>query len=247
MNFERVIAVRNSKIVYRDGDNCIKVFSPDCSKADVLNEAMCQARIEETGMRIPHIKSVAMLEGKWTIVSEYIAGKTLSRLMTEHPEKKAEYLELFVNLQIEIHNYECPHLGKLKDKMAQNIDVAELSATTRYDLFARIDEMPKHNKVCHGDYTPSNVVITDDGTPYILDWSYVARGEVTADAAITYISFLLSGDKQDAEDYLKLYCEKTATDRKMIEKWLPIAAAYKSVDCSESERDYLLSLAETTD
>ena len=46
MNLDRVIAVRTNKTVYRDGDKCIKVFDSDYSKADVLNEALNQARIE---------------------------------------------------------------------------------------------------------------------------------------------------------------------------------------------------------
>ena len=47
MNLDRVIAVRNNKTIYRDGDKCIKVFSPDFSKGDVLNEALNQARVDE--------------------------------------------------------------------------------------------------------------------------------------------------------------------------------------------------------
>ncbi len=61
MNLDRVIAVRNSKTVYRDGDKCIKVFSEDYSKADVLNEALNQARIETTGIKIPKILEVTMI------------------------------------------------------------------------------------------------------------------------------------------------------------------------------------------
>ena len=36
--------------------------------------------------------------------------------------------------------------------------------------------MPKHNKVCHGDFNPSNVIIAEDGPPYILDWSHATQG-----------------------------------------------------------------------
>ena len=72
MNLERVIAVRTSKTVYRDGDKAIKVFDEDFSKADVLNEALNQARIEETGLNIPKILEVTTLIGKWAIVSEFI-------------------------------------------------------------------------------------------------------------------------------------------------------------------------------
>ena len=83
MNLDRIIAVRNNKTVYRDGDLCMKVFNEAYSKADVLNEALNQARIEETGLRIPRIREVTVVNGRWTIVSDYIRGKTLAALMKE--------------------------------------------------------------------------------------------------------------------------------------------------------------------
>ena len=86
MKLDRVIAVRNHKTIYRDGDKCIKVFDADYSKADVLNEALNQARIEETGLNIPKVLEVTMVEGKWAIVYEYIKGKTLAQLMEENPD-----------------------------------------------------------------------------------------------------------------------------------------------------------------
>ena len=56
MNFDRVIAVRNSKTVYRDGDDCIKVFDADYEKDDVLSEALNQARVEKRGLTFPKSK-----------------------------------------------------------------------------------------------------------------------------------------------------------------------------------------------
>ena len=53
MKLDRIIAVRNNKTVYRDGELCMKVFDTNYSKADVLNEALNQARVEETGLNIP--------------------------------------------------------------------------------------------------------------------------------------------------------------------------------------------------
>ena len=185
MNLDRVIAVRTNKTVYRDGDKCIKVFDSDYSKADVLNEALNQARIEETGLNIPKVLEVCTIEGKWAIVSEYIKGKTLSQLMQEHPEKKDEYLRLFVETQLLVQSKTCPLLSRLKDKMNRKISQADLDATTRYDLHTRLEGMPKHNKVCHGDFRPSNVIISEDGTPYVIDWSHATQGNASADAART--------------------------------------------------------------
>ena len=115
MNLERVIAVRTDKTVYRDGDKAIKVFNEDYSKANVLNEALNQARIEETELNIPKILEVTTIDGKWAIVYDFIKGKTLAQLMEENPDKKDEYLELFVDLQMTVHAQKCPLLNKLKD------------------------------------------------------------------------------------------------------------------------------------
>ena len=55
MNLDRIISVQNSITVFRDGDRCLKVFNEDCAKADVINEALNQARMEETTVTVPKI------------------------------------------------------------------------------------------------------------------------------------------------------------------------------------------------
>ena len=241
MKLDRVIAVRNNKTIYRDGDRVIKVFNAEYSKADVLNEALNQARIEETGLNIPKVLEVTMIDGKWAIVSEYIKGKTLAQLMEEDPERKAEYIELLVDLQMSVHQKSSPLLNKLKDKMSRKIAATELDATTRYDLHTRLEGMPKHNKVCHGDFNPSNIIIAENGTPYILDWSHATQGNASADVARTYLLFWLAGDISGAELYLDTFCQKSNTAKQYVQKWMPIVAASQSVKGNESEREFLMS------
>ena len=65
MNLDRVIAVRNTKTVYRDGNRCIKVFDDHYSKADVLNEALNLARIEETDLHVPALLEVCTTARCW--------------------------------------------------------------------------------------------------------------------------------------------------------------------------------------
>lgn len=247
MNLDRIIAVRNNKTVYRDGDKCLKVFSPDYSKADVLNEALNQARVETTGLNIPKILEVTVLDGKWTIVSEFIKGKTLAQLMQENPDKKEEYLERFVEIQLEMHSKTCPGLNKLKDKMNAKISQTDLSATVRYDLHTRLEGMPKHNKLCHGDYNPSNVIITDDDKAYIIDWSHATQGNASADAARTYLRFWLDNDEEGAKEYLRLFCEKSDTAVQYVQKWMPIVAASQTVKGNAHEREFLNSWIDVVD
>ena len=247
MNLDRVIAVRNNKTIYRDGDRCIKVFNAEYSKADVLNEALNQARIEETGIKIPKILEVTMIDGKWAIVSEFIKGKTLAQLMEEDEDKKGEYIELLVDIQMAVHSKTSPLLNKLKDKMSRKIAESDLDATTRYDLHTRLEGMPKHNKVCHGDFNPSNIIVTEDGTPYILDWSHATQGNASADVARTYLLFWLAGDITGAELYLDTFCKKSGTEKQYVQKWMPIVAASQSVKGNEQERELLASWVDVVD
>lgn len=247
MKLDRIIAARNNKTVYRDGDLCLKVFDETYSKADILNEALNQARAEETGLNIPKIREVTMIDGKWTIVTDYIKGKTLAQLMFEEPEKRDEYLDLFVSLQIEIHSKTCPLLTKIKDKMNRKISLTDFDATTRYDLHTRLDAMPKRTKLLHGDFNPSNVIIGEDGKAYILDWAHATQGNAAADAARTYLLFWLDGDISGAEKYLDLFCTKSNTARQYVQKWMPIVAASQSVKGNAKEREFLQNWVNVVD
>ncbi len=241
MNLDRIIAVRTNKTVYRDGEYCVKVFDDDFSKVDVLNEALNQARVEETGLNVPKIVEVTKIDGKWAIVSEYVPGKTLARLMEENPDKKDEYLEKFVDWQIEVQSKKCPLLTKLRDKMNRKIDLTNLDESIKYELHTRLEGMPKHNKLCHGDFNPSNIIVKEDGTPYFIDWSHATQGNASADVARTYMLFWLAGDIEGAEQYLDLFCQKSGTDKRYVQKWMPIVAASQSVKGHEKEREFLMS------
>jgi len=247
MKLEQVIAVKPNKTVYLDGDLVIKVFNSGYSKADVLNEALNQARVEETGLPIPMLHEVTKVNGQWAIVIDYIHGKTLAELMEENPDRYDEYMDMFVELQLEIHKHTCPMLGKLKDKMNRKNSQSALDATTRYELHTRLEGMPKHNKLCHGDFEPRNVVIREDGTAYILDWAHATQGNASADAARTYLLFWLNGDIAGAEKYLKLFCKKSDTAMQYVQKWIPIVAASQSVKGKPEEREFLLHWANIMD
>lgn len=247
MKLERIIAVRTTKTIYRDKDKVIKVFNEGYSKADVLNEALNQARVEETSLHVPKVLEVTAIENKWAIVSEFIEGKTLAQLIEEDKSKYDEYLERFVDIQMEMHAQKAPLLNKLKDKMARKISESSLDATTRYDLHTRLESMPKSNKLCHGDFNPSNIIITKDDVPYILDWSHATMGNASADIARTYLLFWLNGDIDGAEKYMNLFCKKSDTAKQYVQKWIPIVAASQSVKGKLEEREFLLHWVNVVD
>ncbi len=238
---DRVITRSEAKTVRQEGDTVLKIFDERYSKADVLNEALNQARAEETALHVPKILEVLKIDGKWAIRTEFVPGRTLKQLMEENPEKELEYLELMVDLQMQMHSQTSPLMTKLKEKMIRKIAQTDLDATTRYELNMRLDGMPKHKKVLHGDFNPSNIIIAEDGTPYIIDWSHATQGNASADVARTYLLFRLEGKDEMAEAYLNLFCKKSDTAKQYVQKWMPIVAASQSVKGKPEEREFLLS------
>ena len=247
MKLDNVIAVRKTKTIYRDGDTCIKVFNHSYSKADILNEALNQARVEDVSLNVPKILEVTNIDGQWAIVSEFIEGTTLSHLMRDDPENKDKYLDMMVETQMLIHSRRCPLLSRLKDKMNRKILSADLDPVTRYELLIRLEGLPTHEKLCHGDFCPSNVILTPSDELYIIDWAHATQGNASADAARTFLTFNLSGDAETADKYLDLFCEKSGTDKRYVQKWMPIVAASQSVKGNLEERDFLLRWANVVD
>lgn len=234
-----IISEREHKNIYRDGDKLVKEFDESFTKAQVLNEALNSARIEETGLKIPKLLDVRKTETGWAITREYIEGETLSDIMKREPEKLDEHLEKFVELQLEIHSKQAPHLNKIKDKMHAKISASDYDATIRYDLHNRLEGIKKHTKVLHGDYCPSNIVVTPNGEYYIIDWAHATQGNASADAARTYLTFNLNGQKDAADKYLDLFCKKADIPKQLVWQWMPIVACSESTKNIEGERELL--------
>ena len=242
-----LIYTGSGKKVYRDGNRLIKSFDESYSKAWILNEALNQARVEETGLNIPKILGVCVVDGMWSLTWEFIEGETLASLMDRYPEHEEEFLEFFVDLQVRMGQEKVPLLGYLRDQLHTKISASAYPASLRYDLHVRLDGLPRHKKLCHGDFQPSTIIVTKDHTPYIIDWSYATQGNGSADAARTYLLFHLQNKGALAEKYLKLYCEKAELEEQYVQRVLPIVAAAQSVNAKPEEAALLAQWVNDSD
>lgn len=236
-----LIVERKNKAVYKDRDRTIKLFVENHSKADILNEALNQARVEEgTNLNVPKLIAVTKLDNQWALESEYIEGKPLDKLMEEKPDKEDEYLNKFVDIQLEILGNSVPLLNNIKDKFNKRINSSnKIEENTKYELLQRLDGMKTHNKLCHGDFNPSNVIIKENGESYIIDWSHVTNGNASADAAKSFLLFSMEGKDALAQKYLDLFAEKSGIPKSHIQRWIPIVAAAQKTKANSDEYQFL--------
>ena len=240
-NLNKALAERKTKTVYKDNNKTIKLFVENYSKADILNEALNQARVEEgTDLNIPKLMEVSKVEDRWAIVLEHIEGTPLDVLMKQNPEKQDEYLDLFVKIQLEVLSKQVPLLNRIKDKFRRKLtNATNIDENTKYELLQRLEGMKNHSKLCHGDFNPSNIIIKENGEYYIIDWAHATQGNASADAARTFLIFSMQGENELAKKYLDLFSKESNIEMSYIQRWIPIVAATQMTKGIEEEQEFL--------
>ncbi len=249
MELKKLISDGDKVQVYECDGNAVKVFKdPHEPKSVILYEALTHTRVEETGYpRIPTLQEVRNIDGKWAVSYQFIKGRTLAELLHDEPDKADEHLSLMADLQIEINSCRSAKLSRLKDYLKRSIDTLDvIDDVKKYELLTKLEAMPKHVKLCHGDFIPENIIVSDDGV-YVVDWLKAKQGNASADIAKTYLRFCLSHRTEYAEKYLKLYCSKTGTSVKYVHDWLPIIAAAQLKFKRPEERELLLTWIDVAD
>ena len=237
-----MIAVRNDKTVYKDGGRCIKVFDAQYKKADVLSEALNQARAAEAGLPVPLVRAVSFEDGKLCIVSDYIKGETLWEKLQSASTTQTEALRLLASLQRTVHEKTCPAMETLQAKLSHALAAAPFEENIRGQLLSRLSCMPGGTSLLHGEFTPDNIILTRSGSAYLLDWAHAVQGAAYADAASTYLWLWYRMGLDAARSYLSLYQQAGDLDDAVLSMWVPLVAAARSSYGMQKERAFMRSV-----
>ena len=256
-----VLLERTDKVVTKDKGTVLKIFGPSYKVSAILNEAMNEARAAETGLPVAKVLEVLKIRDHWCIRREWVEGDTLADVMAKDKKNLVRYLKQFVAIQCQIFAKTSERMGNLADfaktsermgnladKLDKQISASPLPKETRYDLHMKLQSFPRGKALCHGDFNPTNVIITPKGDWRVIDWSHVRLGDPLADVARTYLLFWLSGHVAAAEKYMALACEALKVKLPDVQKWLPIvAAAESSRDQTPKNHELLVHWASVVD
>lgn len=222
MNLQLLNERRNNKI-YSDGECTYKIFNKDYKKVDVFIESFITSMIETTNINVPPIEEVSTMNDQWYFKTPLIKGNTLFSMMESDPEHTDEYLDQMIEIHTSIHKNKLDKLPIQKEKFADYIEFSNLDKNLKIDLIDMLNTCPRHKKLCHGNFTPHNVFISD-GKTYITDWNHASQGNASADVARTYLWMKINMPTL-ADLYLDKFCKTTNTSRHYVENWIPIVAA----------------------
>ncbi|PQD93619.1 aminoglycoside phosphotransferase [Pradoshia eiseniae] len=223
MNLGNPIARGNTAKIYLLDNKIIKVFNDFLPNTESINEENKQKYAYSCGLPVPKIFDVTKINGKQAIIMEYIKGITLGDLYLENKERAEYYMNISVDMQLEIHSIVPDTIESMDDKLHRQINTSPiLNKRLKSYLLKELNSITFTNRLCHGDFHLFNLIKTENRM-VVIDWVDSSSGDIRADVYRTYLLYSQFSSEL-AEMYMRIYCKKSGLLRSEILQWAPIVA-----------------------
>ena len=176
---------RTAEIFEWPDNRVLKLFNAGWTAEQVQVEADASQAVYATGLPIPAMHGLANHAGRHGIVYERVDGPTLLQHMTAQPWRLLHAGRLLAELHHQIHTRTVAGLPSQRENLTQAIASASgLTDEMRGHAHAALAQLPDADALCHGDFHPENVVLSQRG-PIIIDWVTATQSHPLADVART--------------------------------------------------------------
>ena len=218
-----------------DPSQVVKLFAAD-KKYFGLWEAEIHKRLTEFDLPIPEMMGTVEVGEETGVLFARVEGTHLRELLLADGAEVDVLLQKMAGIQREVCQPVLVDetLPVLKEVCRQRIiETEELSREEKRWLYEKIDALPNERHLCHGDFHPDNILVSEDGEWFVIDWLTACLGSLEADVARTIVTMqyglLHDGDEEETkqlwahfETYWKTVKDLGAFDEEVYEAWLPI-------------------------
>lgn len=238
MSLKKIAEGRTAEVFSFDGGKVVKLYRLGFPSENLHREAeKCDLAFRQ-GLPTPQVVDLIQLNGRQGIIFEECIGSTMGERLQNHPNDVVPMAELLAELHIRIHKCSGKGLPSIHDSTRINIDRAQiLDATMRGQLKVQLSNMPRGRNICHGDFHPDNVLLTEDG-PALIDWVDATMGPPVADLVRTIllinycdlpstpkeVEFFVKMKTTFLEAYQAKYLELNPLSEHAIALWTPVMA-----------------------
>jgi uncharacterized protein (TIGR02172 family) len=255
---ESPIAIGFTAEIYawKDG-KVLKLFKQGISQATAEYEANLAGAVHAAGLPVPAVGEVIELDGRFGLEYERVEGTSMLDMIFRRPWHYRRLAYQLAALQAEIHLLSVPGLPSQCDTLERKIRKAKpLPEKVRQAALDALGALTKQGKLCHGDFHPGNILLTQHGA-VIIDWIDASSGSPLLDVARSTLLFgggpLPPGAARKGlvwlmrglfyRVYLDRYCQLHPLDKKELSHWLPVAAAARLSENIPGDDQRLLAIA----
>ncbi|GIP58544.1 aminoglycoside phosphotransferase family protein [Paenibacillus sp. FSL W8-0186] len=246
--------------IFVAGDNkVLKLYKKGFPIEAIHEEYEVSQYVHDLGINVPRAFEMIERDGRLGIIFERVPGTSLLHLMTRRPLRIRRFSRTLAALHHHVHSHSVADLSRNhKEILAHNIQSAPLlTDAEKSKIIHQLQGLPEDHKLCHGDYHPDNVLVTDPNNSCVIDWMTGMAGHPLGDLArsvllLTYgtlpegtpktkgllINFFR---KRIKKEYVRHYMKLANKDYAEVDPWiLPVAAARLSDGIPDEEKNALL-------
>lgn len=241
MKYGKTIGVGNTATVYElEEGKVLKLFHKNYPRATVENEFQNAKSIENMNFTKPKAHEIIFCEDQIGIIYDKLEGESLLDWVMKTGDVQGCAVHM-AKLHKEIIQHEVKNVPSYKEFLKYNI----LKATNlkeKDEVLNILDKLPNGDTLCHGDFHPGNIFISD-GHPMVIDFMNVCHGHFLYDIARTIFLVEYTPVPADVKDkemlqQLKkrladLYLIQMNVTREMIQDYLSVIVAARRGECPD--------------
>jgi len=242
---------RTADVYDWDESHVLKLFHNWFSLEDIEYELRIARAVHVSGVKAPAVKELIQVDGRNGLIYERAYGESMLVMFQHKPWKVFEYARILAKLHADMHN--CVFKADVPaqhPKLKYKLDHARaLPESLKTSLLNVLGALPEGNRVCHGDFHPANVLLSENEAT-VIDWIDASCGNPLADVARTSIITLGAVATPQIPNpmlkvfinifhsaYLREYFRLRPQGREEYHRWLPIVAGARlSENIPELER-----------
>jgi Ser/Thr protein kinase RdoA (MazF antagonist) len=227
---------RTADVYAWDESAVLKLFHDWFSLENIEYELKIARAVHISGVKSPAVRELIQVNGHNGLVYERVNGESMLKMFPRKLWKIPSYARTFAALHAQMHD--CvfgADMPSQRERLKRKIEQANaLPTPLKTALTTSLLSLPESDRVCHGDFHPDNILLTETDST-IIDWIDATSGNPLADVART--SIILLGARAQTQNlffkfvlyvfhsiYLREYFRLRPHGRDEYHRWLPIVA-----------------------
>lgn len=173
---------RTSNVFRYGKDSVVKVANDAVADEWPEFESRLTHAVGEMGVMAPKVRDLVVIDGRPSVVFEYIEGPSMWQQMLAEPAQGPKLAKDLALIQKSVQAVGIPAgVPELVDRLARKIaDAEQLTDSEQSEAQELVRSLPTGAALLHGDLHPGNILMGASG-PVVIDWFDATIGHPVAD------------------------------------------------------------------
>ena len=156
---------RTAEIYAWDNGQVVKLFYDWLGLEAIQYERRIAQAVGASGLPVPAVGDIIRINERNGLIYQQVTGVSMLAIISRKPWHIFGYARRMAELHVAMHERTVEvDIPSQRQKLSHKIgQAAALPADLRAKALAALETMPGGNRLCHGDFHPDNILLTEQG------------------------------------------------------------------------------------